>query len=131
MAYATAADFRALGLPCSSVEEFDDVQIEAHLNAQAGMIDTYLTSRYTLPLSAPYPQALVAANVYLAVCSLLLWRGYNPEQEDDLYSKRCDSVKAWLVDVASGKVSIPGINDVTPGVNDAAPVVITQALRGW
>lgn len=130
MSYATPTDFRALGLPAAAVEELDDAQIQAHLTSCAGVIDSYLGARYALPLVAPFPAVLVRIEVDLAVCSVLLWRGYNPETFDTLYAERCKAAKAWLESVAAGRVSVPGAQDSSAGVNDGAPRAVT-ASRLW
>lgn len=130
MSYSTPDDFRAIGLPPEQVAESTDSQIQAHLNASAGVVDSYLGSRFTLPLSQPAPEVLVRIEVDLAVCSYLLWRGYNPETFDTLYSERCKQARAWLEAVAAGRVSIPGAVDSSPGESGSAPKVATAA-RLW
>lgn len=130
MSYATTDDFRALGLPPAAVEELTDEQIQAHLTSCAGVIDSYLGARYKLPLVAPYPDVLVRIEVDLAVCSLLLWRGYNPETYDTQYSERCKAAKAWLESVAAGRVSVPGAQDSSPSTREGAPRVVTSP-RMW
>ncbi len=130
MSYSTPDDFRSLGLPPAQVEESTDAQIQAHLSASAGVIDSYLGARFTLPLAQPIPDVLIKIEVDLAVCSYLLWRGYNPETFDTLYSERCKQARAWLESVAAGRVSIPGAVDSSPGVSGSAPKVATST-RLW
>jgi phage gp36-like protein len=130
MSYATPEDVKTIGLPEAALQEVPDAVIQSHLDSEAGLIDSYLAARYSLPLVAPYPEALRRANVFLAVCSILLWRGYNPETFDTLYSERCKQTMAWLEAVAAGRANVPGVVDSTPGKSESAPAVVT-ATRLW
>jgi phage gp36-like protein len=131
MAYSTPDQFRAIGLPAAALEEMEDWQILEFLEADAGVMDSYLSEATTLPLTEPYPAVLATCNVELARYSLLLWRGYNPETYDTNYQARAERWIKWLEGVANGSVSLPGITD---GSSEDAPSntrarVITSARR--
>lgn len=130
MAYATPDQFKATGLPAVALEEMEDSQILEFLEADAGVMDSYISEATDLPLSEPYPAVLSKCNIDLACFSLLLWRGYNPETFDTNYQARAEHWLKWLEKVADGSASIPG---VTGGSSDAAssaaPRVYTQARR--
>lgn len=129
--YCTVQDIKDLGLPAEALEEIDDTLIQGQIDTTAGVIDVYLASQYVLPLAEPYPEFLRRVNIDLAVCEIFLYRGYNPEEYDDNYAKRCERWMAILEDVSTGKLTIPGVEDDTPGVNEGAPKVHTSNLRGW
>ena len=130
VAYVTVAEYKVLGLPADALEEVLDSDILAHLDATAGIIDTYLASRYTLPLTTS-PEALKRCNSCLASWHILLWRGYNPETFDTGYKEAHDECLEWLRKVGSGELTIPGVEDQTPTIDEGAPGVRSDTLRGW
>jgi phage gp36-like protein len=129
--YATAADLKQLGLPPEALEEVTDADIDAQIQASCGVIDSFLASRYTLPISAPYPDVLKRFSVDMAVFHILMRRGFNPESYDANYKELHDRAEEFFKDVASGKRQIPGIIDATPATKGGAPTVSTGSLRGW
>lgn len=131
MSYATPDDLRTLGLPPDALEELDNPAIQAQLTADAGVMDVYLSSQHTLPLAAPYPEALKRINVCLATYHILCRRGYNPEGPDRLYQDNYRDCMEMLKAISSGELSVPGIVDDTPDVNESAPLVTTMRNRGW
>ena len=130
MSYLTPAEYRILGLPAEALEEILDSEIQAHLDATAGIIDSYLASRFSLPLTNT-PESLKRCNACLTTWHILLWRGYNPETFDTGYKEAHDACMQWLSDVSSGKLTIPGAEDQTPTKDEAAPSVASDTLRGW
>ena len=130
MAYVTVDEYKILGLPADALEELGDSDIQLFLDVAAGVIDSYL-SRYTLPLIAPYPEALKGVNVCLATWKILLHRGFNPETYDTNYREAYDRCMQFLEKVASGEVTLPGVEDQTPGQEGGVPRVSTKPLRGW
>jgi phage gp36-like protein len=131
MGYCTVQDIKDLGLPAEALEEIDDALIQGQIDTVQGVIDLFLASQYTLPLAEPYPEFLRRVNIDLAVCEIFLYRGFNPEEYDANYMKRCEKWMALLEDISTGKLTIPGVEDDTPDVSEGAPVVFTQPLRGW
>jgi len=128
--YVTAAEYKVLGLPADALEEVTDAELDTHLQAVSGMIDSYLESRYTLPLTNT-PDALKRCCSCLASWHILLWRGYNPETFDTGYKEAHDACIAWLEGVRDGRNSVPGAEDQTPTVDEGAPIVSSADLRGW
>jgi len=132
MAYATATELKQLGIPADALEELTDPDdLDAQLDADAGVMDMYLASNYTLPLSTPYPEALKRINVCLAVYHILCRRGFNPEGPDKLYQDNARMCMKQLEKIANGELTVPGIVDATPTVNESAPTVSTMVSRGW
>lgn len=131
MSYATPDELKTLGLPPDALEELSDADIQAQLDADAGIMDMYLGAQYTLPIGTPYPEALKRINVCLATYHILMRRGFNPEGPDLLYKQNYDGCMQMLEDISKGTLPVPGIVDDTPTVNEGIPQVSTQPLRGW
>ena len=129
--YSTAAELKQAGLPAEALEEVADADIDFQLQLSAGVIDSYLTARYSLPLSAPYPDALKRCNIDMAVFHILMRRGFNPEEYDANYKELHDACLEWLADVRDGKLTPPGMEDTTPATDEGAPLVFTSPARGW
>ena len=129
--YSTATELKQLGLPAESLEEVADADIDAQITASCGIIDAYLSSRVTLPISAPYPDLLVRFSVDMAVFHILMRRGFNPEEYDSNYKELHDRAEEFFKDYAAGKVNIPDLVDATPLVSEGAPDVFTGTARGW
>lgn len=110
MSYATVQQFKNLALPSDAVEELNDCQIQEFLDACAGVIDGYLAARYTVPATGS-SQFLVRCNVDLAACDALAYRGYNPEQGDEVYKERCAMWHDKLESVRKGILDVPGLDD--------------------
>ncbi len=75
----------------------DDPVLIAVLARADSLIDGYLATRYALPLTAPYPVALVAVECELA--RYWLFDDAAPDRVKDGY----DQAIAWLKDVAAGR----------------------------
>lgn len=131
MSYATPDELKTLGLPADALEELTDPDIQAQLDADAGVMDMYIGARYSLPISAPFPQALVRINVCLSVYQIMMRRGFNPEGPDALYKENYLSCMEMLGEIRDGRLPLPDIVDNTPGVNEGTALVSTQDLRGW
>lgn len=132
MSYASIEDLETIGLPPDALEELTDPDKQAFLDADAGVMDVYLNSQYTLPIVAPYPQVLVRINVCLSVYSIMMRRGFNPEGPDKLYQENAMACKKMLEDISEGSLTIPDLEDGSgddgPG---GLPLINTQPLRGW
>ena len=131
MSYASPDELKTLGLPADALEEVTDPDIQAQLDADSGIMDLYIGSQYTLPISAPYPEALKRINVCLSVFQIMMRRGFNPEGPDAHYKENYTSCMEMLGQIRDGRLPIPGIVDATPTTNEGTPQVSTQAARGW
>lgn len=129
--YATATELKQLGLPAEAVEELLDADIDAQIQASCGVIDAYLSSRYTLPISAPYPDVLKRFSVDMAVFHILMRRGFSAEAYDGNYKILHDRAEEFFKDVAAGRANIPDLIDATPSTSEGAPMFATGTARGW
>lgn len=130
MSYATPQQFYDLGLPNDAVSEMDDVQIEEFLEASAGVMDAFLASQYDVPIQTT-SNFLVRINVDLAACDILNWRGYNPEEGDEVYKERCAMWMKTLMEIRDGSLSVPGVDDQEGQSGAGRPTAVTNPRRGW
>jgi len=137
MAYATRRDLEDFGLPKQALSGLSARVLQRHLDAASGRVDSYLRGQYTLPLASPYPMEIVECTVILASYSLLLFRGFNPDEYDANYRERyIDMVgqgesPGWLDRLSKGVVNLATTADATPNVNEGRPEFSTGPSRGW
>lgn len=127
--YATSAEFALIGLPPIALSGFTG-DVDAHLTAASGVVDSYLRGRYRLPLSSPYPQEIIHVVCNLAAYSVLSIRGFDPTNGQDAnYRMKYDDAMAWLERVAGGRVSLALEADATPTAHDGGPIVSSRSTR--
>lgn len=143
--YATATDLANLGLPAAALEGISPAIQDEHLRKASGRVDSYLRGRYSLPLAAPYPDEIIEATVILAAYSLLVFRGFNPDEYDSNFVRRYQDMvgntsvggsRGWLDRVASGRANLATSADATSGTQEGAPTFDTAEgstadERGW
>lgn len=114
--YATTADLaNHMGAPALAAPAIAGAAIQnAQLVTASAKVDSYLRSRFTLPL-VQWGDDLVQATCRLAAYALIRVRGYNPDSEaDKQYDVDRKETEAWLKDIASGKAT-PDVVDSSPG----------------
>ncbi len=111
-AYATAADFAALGLPAKATAGMPSADIAAALEAASRVVDSYIGSRYDLPL-ATFDASVTMAVCKIAAYELLSRRGFAAGVGDaEQVKERYDQAIAWCRDVARG-LALPAPNTTT------------------
>ena len=106
-AYATQADFQSLGLPAKATAGIPSGDIDAALEAASRVVDSYIGSRYDLPL-ATYDKSVTIAACKIAAYELLSRRGFAAGTADaENVQKRYDQAISWCRDVARG-IALPG-----------------------
>jgi phage gp36-like protein len=115
MSYATPADFEqtygvkeALQLSNRGVSNplaVDTARLQAGLDAASGLIDSYLSGRYPLPLSPVQAEPLKIHCLRLARCEL------DNISIRDKCQADCDRTYDWLMAVAKGAIELgqPGL----------------------
>ncbi len=137
MPYATRRDLKDFGLPPQALAGLSARVILAHLEAASGRINSYIRGQETLPLQTPYPPEIVEATVILASYSLLVFRGYNPDEFSANFRERYldmvgdGNAPGWLNRLSQGSVNLSTEADSTPGVQEGAPGFATGDPRGW
>lgn len=135
MAYATRTDLTRFGLPSGALTGIADATQDAALEAASDVADSYMRSRYTLPLTG-YGDDLKRAVCAIAAWDLLSTRGYDPNRgSDEAVRMRADDAKGWLKDISAGKAAVSG-GVTTPGPSRFSRVataasVRSDSKRGW
>lgn len=131
MAYATAAQLKTLSVAAAALASVSAADQTAALQAASDLADSYLRSRYTMPLTA-WADDLRRAVCAIATYDLMSHRGYNPETGGDPNIRaRYDDAIRWLEKVASGQIS-PSVTDSAPAASEAGRArVSSKPARGW
>lgn len=135
MAYATTADLVRFGLPSAALTGVSSTTQDEAISAASAFADSYLRSRYAVPLTS-YGDDLSQCVCALAAESLLLTRGFDPNRANgDVIAQRADNARAWLRDVAAGRAAVSGgVTTPAPTVYAraaSAPTVASSSERGW
>lgn len=136
--YATLPDdfyahgLRAAALPAS----ITTAEIIAQVTSSSGVADSYMGSRFRLPISA-WGVDLTAAVCKHAAFELVASQvGFNPEAGHNmvLLDRKTDAIR-WFEQIAAGKVTPTGIVDSTPSAGPGGPSSAARAFskrrRGW
>lgn len=124
MAYATIADLERYGVSSAALGPSYD-SLEPQLEAASSIADSYLRLHYKLPLSTPYPAALVEAVARIAAFNILSVRGYNPEGDAGMLESRYRAAMKWLQDVGAGRAAPLMVTaDAGGTVNAGGPFVV-------
>jgi phage gp36-like protein len=130
MAYATRSDFERWGLSPSLAAQAETKApgaIANALDARSAEADSYFRARYVLPLTA------WDANVRRVVCELaaldvLGVAGFNPQGNDEYFTRRAERALGWLKSVGAKRVH-PDVTESGAPVDGA--VVVSPPARGW
>lgn len=132
-AYASSTDLYALGIKADALASVSSTIIDAELEAQARVIDSYIGTLGPLPLLG-WGGDIRRANAVLAVPGLLLGiRGADPGNPGNAFwERRAMETTLWLRDVSAGKCVPVGLvfSSATP-VAEPSPAVFTTQRRGW
>lgn len=111
--YAGPTDLATYGLMSPAMVSIDTATILAHLSAASDLLDSYLGSRYDLPLQSWGP-VIVQKVSELAAESILAIRGYDPNDAGDMTTMiRGKAAKEWLKGIQDGTIQ-PNIQDSNP-----------------
>lgn len=134
-AYATRTDLARMGIAAAALSSVATETQDAALEAASRVADSYLRSRYELPLTG-YGDDLKRAVCSVAAWDLLSTRGYDPGRGgDEAVRMRADAAISWLKDVSAGRAAVSG-GVTTPGPSRAsriasAATVRSDSKRGW
>lgn len=134
-AYANRTDLTRFGISANALTNVSTEAQDAALEAASRVADSYLRSRYALPLTG-YVDDLKRAVCHVAAWDLLTTRGYDPNRGgDEAVKLRHDTAIAWLKDVCAGRAAVSGGN-TTPGPSRPSRVasaasVSSSSKRGW
>lgn len=134
MAYATRTDLTRFGLPSGALTGIADATQDAALEAASDVADSYMRSRYALPLTG-YGDDLKRAVCAVAAWDLLTTRGYDPNSGgDEAVKLRHDAAMKWFGDVSAGRAHVSGGNTTpapTRHARASSPRTASDRVRGW
>lgn len=134
-AYASRADLTRFGISAAALTSVSTDTQDAALEAASRVADSYLRSRYTLPLTG-YGDDLKRAVCAIAAWDLLSTRGYDPQRGgDEAVRLRTDAAMSWLKDISAGRAAVSG-GVTTPGPSRPSRVasaarIVSDSKRGW
>lgn len=111
--YAQVEDLQVFGLPFEALSTLStDVQ-QRHLDAASGFVDSYLNSRFVLPLTK-WGAEITQKVIEIAQWKMLSKRGFDPDDPGDREIKDCyDQAIIWLDFIRDGTVT-PLVVDSNP-----------------
>lgn len=114
--YAVISDLTTYGLTSATLSTIDNVTMTAHLNAASDLVDSYLNSRFDLPLQSWGP-GLVQKVCELAAESVLTIRGFDPNDPGDMtIVMRGKAAREWLEGIQDGEITpVVADSNATPG----------------
>jgi phage gp36-like protein len=122
--YATPTDLAQVGALPAFVQSLTAAQMSEAIQTASAFMDTYLSSKFTLPLKQ-ISYDVVQCCCVIAIYYLVQARGYNPNNPaEDTYRIRYEQQCRWLKDVANGQAT-PQVTDSSP---TAAPGQPTPTL---
>ncbi len=111
-AYATQSDFASLGLPAKATTGIVSGDIDAALETASRQVDSYIGSRYDLPLVS-FDKSVTMAVCSIAAYNLLSRRGFAAGAADaEIVRQRFEDAIGWCKDVARG-LALPGVTTTT------------------
>jgi phage gp36-like protein len=127
--YATLTDLQNEGLPSLAQQTLSDPQKNAALANASAMVDSYISTRFELPLNT-WGLDIVRATVAIASWDLMNRRGRQPG-EDNPGEPGYKAAIAWLKDVSAGKATpaFPTTVD-TNGFNPQTRPMSLQPVAG-
>ena len=128
--YAVRADLPLYGANANALASVPTATQEAALAAASELADSYLRTRYVLPLLA-WGNDLRRAVCQIATYDLFVTRGYNPAAAADVnYRMRYEDAIAWLKSVARQEAQADVVTSDTQAQYDE-PTIITSPRQGW
>lgn len=133
--YATTTDLGIFGLTKEALKKFTPEKQTGELSAASRFVDSYLGSRYVLPLTVWEDDLKSAVSIIAAYNMMSSGGGWNPVEgsaDEHLY-KRYLVVLKWLEGIGPGKITPTGVVDssVVAGDDGLVPVVASDEPRGW
>jgi phage gp36-like protein len=129
MAYATTTDLAQVGVNADALAGIDNASLTAALASASAVADGYLTSRYVLPLIAPYPADLVQHVCGLAAYFAIKARGFDPNANPTIRFGYEDAM-SWLRDISRNLVH-PQVTESARPAGSVEPIIISRPRRGW
>lgn len=132
MAYANRTQLTQLGLQSAALTDVTATVQDENLDAASALADSYLASRYTLPLIS-WGDDLIRAVCVIAAWDILAGtRGFDPEAlGDQAVRMRYEDIIKWLEAIAAGDVTPSGIVDSSTAASPMVAAAWSDTERGW
>lgn len=135
--YASLTDATTYGLVSSALGlNLTAAQIQANLDANSDVADGYMGARYSLPLLAPIPLAIVRGVVHMARYDLLSLRGFDETNASDknVINTRNEAIK--MFEMIRNQAFHPHVIESPRPTNlgqpqYAAPMIVSNPQQGW
>lgn len=132
--YLTVDELPAYSYNPNATNSFSLDAKRAAIRSASATIDSYLRSKYELPL-VQFGEDIKQACAAIAAYRLLVQRGFNPQAPGDANARQVyDDSIAWLNAIASNTGPTPDVTDSSSGATEGgqdSPIVITGTQRGW
>lgn len=131
--YAERADLVRFGLSADALVGVPTATQDEALDGASSVLDGYIASRKTLPLSA-WGDDLRRYVCGIASYDIMVIRGFDPNSgSDEQLRKRFDDAIAWGKLFAAGGVESPDMADATPAdaTDERRSITITNTRRRW
>lgn len=111
--YCTVADLSQYGIRAEALSNIDASILQVNISAASDVIDSYLRSRFKLPLLT-WGSDITAACAGIAVYRSIRVRGFNSARAaDETIKDAYDEAIKWLVDISNER-AMPDVTDSTP-----------------
>jgi phage gp36-like protein len=118
--YCSSADLSQYGIRAEALGNIDASILQVNIAAASDVIDSYLRSRFTLPLLA-WGSDITAACAGIAVYKILKVRGFNSARaSDEVIKDAYDEAIKWLVDISNER-AMPNVTDSASGAQAGEP----------
>lgn len=124
-----------LGVAAQALEGIEEAAQDAALLAASELADSYLGSRFKLPIST------WSSDLKRHVCAVAAWdllagtRGFNPEAGSNVTVRaRYEDAIRWLEQVAANRVTPAGVTDSSAPASTRGPssaFAASSTKRGW
>jgi len=134
--YCLSADLSQYGIRAEALGNIDASILQVNIAAASDVIDSYLRSRFTLPLLT-WGSDITAACANIAVYKILTVRGFNSARgADEVIRQSYEDAIKWLVDISNER-AMPDVTDSSSGSQQGEPSgggtvqVTSYASRGY
>jgi phage gp36-like protein len=129
--YATLVEYGNLGAKPEALSSISPDVKTAHLVMASGLVSSYISKRYTLPLVS-WGYDIINATVAITDYTIFGRRGFKPDNPgDQMIVDRYRAAIAWLRDVSMGIAELVDVVDATPTADDAGPLMESDAPLNW
>jgi phage gp36-like protein len=114
--YCTSAELSQYGIRSEALRGFTDSELQAAIGAASDVIDSYLRSRFLLPLTA-WGSGIRRLCAKIAVYDLMVVRGFNASRAgDEQIQAQYDDAMQALRDFSNEKAT-PDVTDSSSGAS--------------